>query len=71
LTWTAGALAPPAPTPLRNFLESRGFTFAVTIVIAINAVTLGLETWPLAMQTAGPLLLALDRLALLFFTAEI
>jgi len=71
LTGTAGALAPPAPTRLRNFVESRGFTFAVTIVIAINAVTLGLETWPLAMQTAGPLLLALDRLALWFFTVEI
>lgn len=71
MTGTAGALAPPAPTRLRNFVESRGFTFAVTIVIAINAVTLGLETWPLAMQTAGPLLLALDRLALWFFTVEI
>jgi voltage-gated sodium channel len=71
LTGPAGVLAPPAPTQLRNFVESRGFTFAVTIVIAINAVTLGLETWPLAMQTAGPLLLALDRLALWFFTVEI
>ena len=71
MTGPAGVLAPPAPTQLRNFVESRGFTFAVTIVIAINAVTLGLETWPLAMQTAGPLLLALDRLALWFFTVEI
>ena len=71
MTEDAGALAPPAPTQLRNFVESRGFTLAVTIVIAINAVTLGLETWPLAMQTAGPLLLALDRLALWFFTVEI
>ena len=71
MTGSAGALAPPAPTQLRSFVESRGFTLAVTIVIAINAVTLGLETWPLAMQTAGPLLLALDRLALWFFTVEI
>ena len=71
MTEDAGALAPPAPTQLRNFVESRGFTLAVTIVIAINAITLGLETWPLAMQTAGPLLLALDRLALWFFTVEI
>ena len=68
---TARALAPPAPTLLRHIVESRGFTLAVTIVIAVNAVTLGLETWPLAMQVAGPLLLAVDTLALWFFTAEI
>jgi voltage-gated sodium channel len=71
LTGRAGALAPPASAQLRNFVESRGFALAITIVIAINAVTLGLETWPLAMQTAGPLLLTLDRLALWFFTVEI
>jgi len=71
LTGSTRALAPPAPTRLRDIVESRGFTLAVTIVIAVNAVTLGLETWPLAMQKAGPLLLALDRLALWFFTVEI
>ncbi len=65
------ALAPPAPTLLRNIVESRGFTDAVTIVIAVNAVTLGLETWPLAMQTAGPVPLALNTLALWIFTVEI
>ena len=66
-----GVLAPAAPTQLKNFVESRGFALAVTIVIAINAMTLGLETWPLAMQVASPLLLALDRAALWFFTVEI
>ena len=71
MTGRAGALAPLPATQLKNFVESRGFTAAVTIVIAINAVTLGLETWPPAMQAAGPLLLALDRLALWFFTVEI
>lgn len=71
MTGRTRALAPPAPTRLRDIVESRGFTLAVTIVIAVNAVTLGLETWPLAMQKAGPLLLALDRLALWFFTVEI
>jgi voltage-gated sodium channel len=71
LNGSTGALAPPAPTLLKNLVESRGFALAVTIVIAINAVTLGLETWPLAMQTAGPLLLAIDTLALWFFTVEI
>ena len=71
MTGSASAIAPPAPTLLKNIVESRGFTLAVTIVIAVNAVTLGLETWPLAMQTAGPLLLALDTLALWIFTVEI
>ncbi len=56
---------------MRQFVESRGFNAAVTAVIIINAVTLGLETWPAAMQAAGPLLLAIDRLALLVFTVEI
>lgn len=68
---SAGALAPRAPVLLKSIVESRGFTLAVTIVIAINAITLGLETWPPAMQAAGPLLLALDTLALWFFTVEI
>jgi voltage-gated sodium channel len=71
LSGGAGALAPPAPTILKNIVESRGFTLAVTIVIAINAVTLGLETWPRAMEAAGPLLIAIDALALWFFTVEI
>ena len=68
---SAGALAPRAPVLLKSIVESRGFTLAVTIVIATNAITLGLETWPPAMQAAGPLLLALDTLALWFFTVEI
>ncbi len=71
MTGNTTALAPPAPTLLRDIVESRGFTLAVTIVIAVNAITLGLETWPPAMREAGRLLLALDTLALWFFTVEI
>jgi len=71
LTSNSGALAPRAPVLLKSIVESRGFTLAVTIVIAINAITLGLETWPPAMQAVGPLLLTLDTLALWFFTVEI
>lgn len=55
----------------RRFVESAGFERFVTAVIAVNAVTLGLETWPAAMRVAGPLLLALDTLALAIFTLEI
>jgi voltage-gated sodium channel len=38
LTGTAGAQAPPAPTQLRNFVESRGFTVAVSIVPQMRTV---------------------------------
>jgi voltage-gated sodium channel len=56
---------------LRSLVESRGFNAAVVAVIVINAVTLGLETWPAAMAAAGPLLVALDRAALAIFTVEL
>ncbi len=56
---------------LRTIVESRGFNLAITIVIVVNAVTLGLETWPRAMDVAGPLLLTLDAAALWIFTVEL
>ncbi len=56
---------------LRRFVESRGFNRAITAIIVINAITLGLETWPSAMEAAGPLLLTIDTLALWVFTIEI
>lgn len=40
-------------------------------VILFNAVLLGLETWPAAMATAGPLILFLDRLCLAIFVIEL
>lgn len=55
----------------RHLVESVAFERFITAVIAVNAVTLGLETWPPAMQLAGPVLLALDTLALAIFTIEI
>lgn len=60
------------PTALvRGIVESRGFSIAITAVIVINAITLGLETWPAAMNAAGPILLAIDAAALWIFTVEI
>ena len=56
---------------LRGIVESRSFNITITAVIVINAITLGLETSSRAMAVAGPLLLALDRAALLVFTVEI
>ncbi len=64
----------PAPQPregLRRFIESAFFTRAVTAVIVINAVTLGLETWDKAMASYGTILLFVDRAALWIFTIEL
>ena len=65
----------PAPVPaygfLRALVESRAFARVVTAVILVNAITLGLETWPPAVALAGGLLLFLDRAALVIFTVEI
>ena len=56
---------------LKALVESRGFNLAITTVIAINAITLGLETSPRIMAAVGPMLLAIDKLALWIFTVEI
>lgn len=58
-------------TMLRSIVESRAFSFFITAVIVINAITLGLETSPQAMKVAGPLLLVIDTAALWVFTVEI
>jgi len=56
---------------LRTFVESRGFNLGVTLIIVINAVTLGLETSARVSAAIGPLLNLLDRAALLAFSVEI
>jgi voltage-gated sodium channel len=56
---------------LKNIVESRTFNAMITVVIVINAITLGLETSPRAMAVAGPVLLAIDTAALWIFTVEI
>jgi len=56
---------------MRAFVESRGFNLAITAVIVINAVTLGLETSDRMVAAAGGLLNFLDRTALIIFTVEI
>ncbi len=56
---------------LRELVESRSFNTFITVVILVNAVTLGLETSPSAVAAAGSWLYWLDRLALIIFTGEI
>lgn len=63
--------APEKPGPLRQLVESKGFNLFITLVIVINAITLGLETSEKALAIAGPVLHVLDKAALIIFTIEV
>jgi len=54
-----------------NFIEKANFSQFITIVILINAVTLGLETDNGIMAKYGDILITLDRIALAIFAIEI
>jgi voltage-gated sodium channel len=56
---------------LRRLTDSRGFQNTIIVLIAFNALTLGLETSDAAMARAGELLMALDRILLSIFVFEI
>jgi voltage-gated sodium channel len=56
---------------LEALVTSVPFERFIIAVILINAVTLGLETVPWVMDRFGPVLLALDNLALAIFVVEI
>ena len=56
---------------LKSLIESRRFEWFITIIIGINAITLGLETVPSVMAAVGPLLYTLDRVILAVFVVEL
>ena len=56
---------------LQAIIESRGFQRSLTLLIAINAITLGMQTSAALMATMGPLLIAVDNAILWIFVAEI
>lgn len=56
---------------LKAFLSSRRFETVISVLIVINAITLGLETVPAAMERFGSLLLILDRAILAVFVVEV
>ncbi len=56
---------------LQVVIESPGFRYSITALILINAAILGLETSSQAMAAAGDLLVALDRVIIAIFAAEI
>jgi voltage-gated sodium channel len=59
------------PSALRRLLESKRFQYFIVAVIVLNAITLGLETYPDIMARHAGLLHGLDRVALAIFTVEI
>ncbi len=61
----------PIRERLRVFLEHRRVQGVIITLILINAVLLGLETWPVAMANAGDLILLLDQIILSVFVLEI
>lgn len=56
---------------LKAVIESNWFQNAITGVIVVNAVILGMETSPTVMDAAGGLLKALDKIALAIFVVEL
>ena len=56
---------------LKDLIESRRFELAITMLILLNAITLGLETSPTIMAAYGGLLLIIDRAILAVFVLEL
>lgn len=56
---------------LGTWIESSRVQHLIIALIIVNAVTLGLETSPQVMETAEPMLLALDTAILSVFVAEL
>ena len=56
---------------IQTLLESKRFQRAITALIVINAVTLGMETSATVMEAAGSVLVTIDRLILAVFVVEL
>jgi voltage-gated sodium channel len=56
---------------LKSLIESRQFEWFITVLVVVNAITLGLETMPAVMAVAGGPLHFLDRLILVIFVVEL
>ena len=56
---------------LRKFVENDRFENTILILIIVNAVVLGLETYPPAMASVGPVLAIIDQAILAIFVIEL
>jgi voltage-gated sodium channel len=61
----------PVREKLRQLVEDRRFQHAITVVIVINAITLGLETTPSLSDGTESLLHRIDQVALVIFVVEL
>lgn len=59
------------PSGLQGFLVHPKVQNAILVLILVNAITLGLQTFPAIMESAGDLLLFIDRVILAVFVIEI
>ncbi len=66
-----GSADPATVSRLQRLLESAAVQRAITALIIVNAVVLGLETSASAMAAAGDLLVTLDRVIVGIFVVEI
>ncbi len=56
---------------IKTMIESAWFQNAIMAVIVINAIVIGLETSADVMTAIGPILVALDQIAIVIFVIEI
>lgn len=63
--------SPMSIRPHFAFVRAAWFERVVAVAIAINAITLGLETYPRVMRSYGDILHALDLAFILFFVCEL
>ncbi|MEM0908143.1 MAG: ion transporter [Pseudomonadota bacterium] len=56
---------------LRSVVTSRSWEMTITVIIVVNALTLGLETSQSIMASYGTILLTIDRIVLGIFILEI
>nr|WP_321445782.1 ion transporter [uncultured Cohaesibacter sp.] len=56
---------------IKTILASRTFEMTITAIIVLNAITLGLETWPAALVRFGSLFYFVDKAILVIFVIEI
>ncbi|MDC3063926.1 ion transporter, partial [Alphaproteobacteria bacterium] len=56
---------------LKNFIESKPINVFITLVILINAITLGLETSEELVTKIGKILIYIDNIALTIFVIEL
>jgi voltage-gated sodium channel len=56
---------------IQDIIESKRFELVLTVLIIINAITLGLETSPVILASWGPVLHVIDRVLLTIFVLEL